>query len=106
MAISTDQSQAAQWQPKQQAGQAEIRIHPTAANGFSDGEIIEVQSEQGSLQMIVRFNENQRPDLALMDKGGWLSKGRCANSIIAAEASDEGGCAVYYDTPVRLDKPQ
>lgn len=104
MAVSTDQSQAAQWQAKQQIGKAEIRIHPTATNGFSDGDVVAVDSEQGRLQMIVRINENQRQDLAIMDKGGWLSEGRCANSIIAAETSDEGGCAVYYDTPVRLSK--
>ena len=102
MALSTDRSQAAQWQADQQTGPAEIRIHPDAADGFADGDLVELQSELGSLRMIVRLNENQRADLALMDKGGWLQAGRCANSIIAAEASDEGGCAVYYDTPVRL----
>ena len=37
-----------------------------------------------------------------MEKGGWLHKGRCANVLIAAKATDAGGGAAYYDTPVRL----
>lgn len=102
-ALSTDKSQAAQWQSDDQQGAAEIRIHPDAANGFVDGDLVNVKSESGSLQMKVRLCEDQRHDLALMDKGGWLSEGRCANAIIQAETSDEGDCAVYYDTPVRLE---
>jgi hypothetical protein len=31
-----------------------------------------------------------------------LSAGRCANALIAAELTDDGQGAVYYDTPVRL----
>lgn len=102
-ALSTDKSQAAQWQASDQQGVGEIRIHPAAANGFVDGDLVIVRSELGAMQLKVRLNEKQRSDLALMDKGGWLSQGRCANSIIEAEASDEGMCAVYYDTPVRLE---
>jgi hypothetical protein len=37
-----------------------------------------------------------------MEKGGWLSAGRCANALIRAAETDAGGCAVYHDTPVRL----
>jgi hypothetical protein len=38
----------------------------------------------------------------LMEKGGWLSAGRCANALVKAQLTDAGGCAVYYDTPVRI----
>jgi hypothetical protein len=38
----------------------------------------------------------------LMEKGGWLSAGRCANALVKAKQTDAGGCAVYYDTPVRI----
>ena len=102
-ALSTDKSQAAQWQAVDQQGPGEIRIHPDAANGFSDGDLVTVRSETGSMQVKIRLTENQRSDLALMDKGGWFSQGRCANALIDAEASDEGLCAVYYDTPGRLE---
>ena len=37
-----------------------------------------------------------------MDKGGWLSAGRCANALVPPRATDSGGGAAYYDTPVRL----
>ena len=104
MALATDQCQAAQWPAEQQAGAAELRIHPDAANGFSDGETVQVCSAMGSLKMKLRLNTEQRGDLAVTDKGGWLSAGRCANSITNAEESDQGGCAVYYDTPIRITK--
>jgi hypothetical protein len=52
----------------------------------------------------LHFDSKQRPEVVLMDKGGWLSAGRCANALVKAEVTDAGGCAVYYDTPVRLLK--
>jgi hypothetical protein len=48
------------------------------------------------------FDARQRRDVLLMAKGGWLSSGRCANALIPARTTDAGGCAVYYETPVRL----
>jgi hypothetical protein len=54
------------------------------------------------MQVRLRLDERQRRDVALMDKGGWLHRGRCANALIEARATDAGGGAVYYDTPVRL----
>ena len=102
MALSTDQCQAAQWQSSDQEGAAELRVHPNAANGFTDGQIVTVESETGWLQMKIQHCSDQHPELAVMDKGGWLSAGRCANAITPAESSDHGHCAVYYDTPVRI----
>ena len=46
--------------------------------------------------------EGQRFGVVLMDKGGWLKSGRCANALIPARTTDAGDGAVYYDTPVRL----
>jgi hypothetical protein len=50
----------------------------------------------------VRLDPRQRRDVALMDKGGWHHRGRCANALVRARTTDAGGGAVYYDTPVRL----
>ncbi len=102
-AMSTDKAQAAQWQPVDQEGLAEIQVHPEADDRFSDGDVVQVCSPTGSMKMRIRMSRNQRLDIVLMDKGGWLSAGRCANAITPGEASDEGLCAVYYDTPVRLE---
>ena len=102
MAMSTDQAQASQWQAEQQVGPAIARIHPDAANGFPEGSIVEMKSNFGSMQVQIEFDDQQRTDVALIDKGGWMSAGRCANLLIQAQCSDEGQCAVYYDTPVKL----
>ena len=102
MAVSTDKAQASQWLPGTQEGPAKASIHPDAAPGFSDGDQARLQSDIAELTVVLRFDERQRCDVVLMEKGGWLSAGRCANMLVPARATDAGGCAVYYDTPVRL----
>ncbi|MCH2127778.1 MAG: molybdopterin-dependent oxidoreductase [Pirellulaceae bacterium] len=102
MAVSTDKAQASQWLPGTQQGPAEARLHPDAAPAFADGDRARLESEVAELTVILRFDERQRRDVVLMDKGGWLSAGRCANTLVPARATDAGGCAVYYDTPVRV----
>ena len=84
----------------------EAVVHPESAAGFADGAEALVESEIGALRVRLRFDDRQRRDTLLVDKGGWPSAGRCANAIIPARASDAGGCAVYLDTPVRLLAPE
>jgi anaerobic selenocysteine-containing dehydrogenase len=102
MAISTEKAQGSQWSETAQSGPALVTVHPQAARGFDEGQTVRLESEVGSIEVRLRFDPRQRPDLALMAKGGWLSKGRCANVLVAARMTDAGGGAVYYDTPVRL----
>ena len=102
MAISTEKAQASQALPGQQEGPAAATVHPDAAPGFKAGERVIVESEIGSLEVLLTFDECQRTDVLLMPKGGWLSAGRCANVLIPAEMTDLGGGACYYDTPVCL----
>ena len=52
----------------------------------------------------LKFDDQQRPDVLLIPKGGWLHSGHCGNALIPAKLTDAGECAVYYDTPVRLVK--
>jgi anaerobic selenocysteine-containing dehydrogenase len=101
-AISTPKSQSSQWPPSTQHGPANARVHPDSAPGFLDGDLARVESEVGSLTVRLKLDPRQRRDMLLMDKGGWLHAGRCANAIIRARETDAGGCAVFYDTPVRL----
>ena len=102
MAISTSQAQASQWPSEKQEGPATLTIHPSMAGVHQDNAIVQIESSMGQLQVRLRLDANQRKDVALMDKGGWVSKGRCANVITPAELTDNGQCAVYYDTPVRV----
>jgi anaerobic selenocysteine-containing dehydrogenase len=101
-ALSTDQAQSSQWTAQQQQGPAVATIHPAVAPGACSGQLAELESSLGTLRVKLSLDPNQRRDVVLMDKGGWLSAGRCANALIAAELTDDGQGAVYYDTSVRL----
>lgn len=102
MAFSTARAQGSQWPRGTQAGPATAVVHPVAAAGFADGDLARVDSESAELTVVLKFDERQRRDVLLMEKGGWLSANRCANALVPARETDAGGCAVYYDTPVRL----
>jgi anaerobic selenocysteine-containing dehydrogenase len=104
MAISTEKAQSSQWARPRAAGDgpAVATVHPHAAPGRRDGDVVTVESEAGSMSVRLKLDPRQRPDVLLMAKGGWLSAGRCANVLVAARETDAGGGAVYYDTPVRI----
>ena len=97
-ALSTPDAQGSQWASKDQEGPATATVHPDVANGFKDGDRVRLCSRKGEIEVYLRTDPNQRRDVVLMDKGGWLRSGRCANALIEAECTDDGECAVYYDT--------
>ena len=101
-AISTPKSQGSQTRASAQQATIECTVHPDAAVGIADGEEAWLESEIGRMRVRVRWDARQRQDMALLPKGGWLSRGRCANALIRARATDAGGGACYYDEPVRL----
>ncbi len=101
-AISTEKAQAGQWPSRAQRGPATVTVHPDAAAGIADGGPGRLESAVGRIEVVVRHDDRQRRDVALMDKGGWLSAGRCANVLVPARTTDAGGGAAYYDTAVRL----
>jgi len=102
MALATEKSQASQMPSRRQRGLATVTVHPDAAVGLRAGDTVRVESDSASIEARLALDERQRRDVALMPKGGWLSRGRCANALVRARATDAGGGAVYYDTPVRL----
>jgi anaerobic selenocysteine-containing dehydrogenase len=102
MAIAHEKAQSSQWPSHTQRGPAPATVHPEAATGFEDGDLAVVESEIGSMTVRLEFDPRQRRDVLIVPKGGWLSAGRCANALVPARLTDDGGCAVYYDTPVRL----
>jgi anaerobic selenocysteine-containing dehydrogenase len=105
MAFSTEKAQSSQWaHPRGEDGPAVATVHPSAADGWTDGAIARIESELGAMDVRLRFDPRQRRDVVLMAKGGWLRDGKCANALIPAVATDAGGGAVYYDTPVRLER--
>ncbi len=106
MALATEKSQGSQWPARKQAGLATVTVHPDSAAGFGEGESVIVESAIDRIEARLRFDARQRIDVALMDKGGWRMRGRCANRLVAAATTDAGGGACYYDTPIRLLSPE
>jgi len=102
-ALSTKKAQSSQWPPATQVGPAVATVHPGVANGFQHGQTVALRSAQGRIPVRLQFDDRQRRDVVLMEKGGWLSADRCANALVSAELTDGGECAVYHDTQVELE---
>ena len=102
MAIATEKSQASQWMVDAQQGPARCTVHPDAANGFAAGDVVRLESAIRTIEVTLQFDEQQRRDVAVMEKGGWHRQGRSANALVPARITDDGEGACYYDTPVRL----
>ena len=102
LAASTPKAQSSQWSVALPPGPAEVRVHPESAAGARDGERCRLESRLASIEVVVRHDGTLRRDIAWMAKGGMLRDGRCANLLVSAIESDEGGGAAYYDELVRL----
>lgn len=101
LAVSTPKAQSSQWSVTLPPGPAEVRVHPDAAPG-ADGELRALQSAIGSLQVRVVHDPSLRRDVALMEKGGSLRDGRCANALVQPRETDAGEGVSLYDELVRL----
>ena len=97
-ALSTGKSQASQWTSEEQEGYAEAVVHPSSVPGHADGDVARIATVHGSMDVQLKFDERQRPDVLLMEKGGWHFRSRSANALIQGELTDDGQCAVYYGT--------
>ncbi|MEZ6197309.1 MAG: molybdopterin-dependent oxidoreductase [Planctomycetota bacterium] len=102
LALSTAEAQSSQWSVDPGEGPPELRIHPDRAAGRTDGARARLESRHGAMDVVLRLDPELRRDVALTRKGGMFRRGGCANALIAAEETDLGGGAVYYDEPVRL----
>lgn len=102
MALATAEVQGSQWLDGTQEDDLPATIHPDSAAGFQNNDRAVLESEHGRIHVRLVFDARQRRDVIVVPKGGWLSKGRCANTLIKARTTDAGDCGVYFDTAVRL----
>jgi anaerobic selenocysteine-containing dehydrogenase len=105
MATSTPKAQSSQWSVKPPPGPPEARVHPDSSNGVADGDTALLESRVAAMAVRVRHDDTMRRDVIWMAKGGMLRDGQCANLLVSAVESDEGGGAAYYDELVRLRAP-
>jgi anaerobic selenocysteine-containing dehydrogenase len=99
---STEKSQASQWAGKGLGERLPCTVHPDAVPGMAAGATARLVSAHGELEIEVRFDANQRRDVAIVPKGGHFDRGQCANTLIEARATDLGLGAAYLDCLVRL----
>jgi anaerobic selenocysteine-containing dehydrogenase len=60
-------------------------------------------SPLGRLTVTVRTLPDLHPEVVIYRRGDWISKGGGVNQLIAAELTDLGSGAAYYDQYVRLE---
>ncbi len=99
---STKQSQASQWVGEGLGQHTWVKLHPSAAAGHREGDLVQVESALGQVSAVLRLDPDQRPDLCIMPKGGHFSAGHSANVLIPARSTDLGLGAAFLDCRVRL----
>ena len=99
---STPKSQGAQWAGPGLGEHTWIAVHPSVAPGFSSGETVVVASATGSVRAELKFDDEQRADIAIMPKGGHFDRGQSANALIEAQGTDIGWGAAYLDCRVEI----
>jgi anaerobic selenocysteine-containing dehydrogenase len=67
------------------------------------GKPVELVSPLGRLKVSVQTLPDLHPDAVIYRRGDWISKGGGANQLIAAQLTDIGSGAAYYDQYVRLE---
>lgn len=101
MSCATARSQSSQWVQSPE-GPLECTVHPSAAGALQDGDEAWLESRLGALRVRIRVDVKQRPDVALVPKGGHLHSGHAANALVRARVTDNGEGAALYDERVRL----
>lgn len=64
---------------------------------------VELVSPLGRLKVTVQTLPDLHPDVVIYRRGDWISRGGGVNQLIAAELTDMGSGAAYYDQYVRLE---
>lgn len=64
---------------------------------------VELVSPLGRLKVSVQINAGIHPEVVIYRRGDWISRGGGVNQLIAAEMTDIGSGAAYYDQYVRLE---
>ncbi len=101
MSNASYRSQASQMPRSAQQEPPVVTLHPDAAPGHADGDLATLASPLASVTVRLRFDPEQRRDVAVYAKGRWGTLGG-PNALVRARATDAGGGAAYYDQGVRV----
>ncbi len=101
LSLSTPESQCSQWVDAPPVPPT-LTVHPSAAAGFEEGALCDIESILGRMAVRLAFDPAQRTDVALLPKGGPRSAAACPNAIIRARLTDLGEGGALYEECVRI----
>jgi anaerobic selenocysteine-containing dehydrogenase len=102
MSNASYRTQASQQPRSAQQEPATVTVHPDAAPGHADGDLVTLASPIAKAVVRLRFDEKQRRDVVVYAKGRWGIFGG-PNALTRARETDAGGGAAYYDQGVRIE---
>jgi anaerobic selenocysteine-containing dehydrogenase len=102
LSCSTYRTQSSQVSRASQQEPAVITVHPDAAPGFVEGELVRLVSPLAEAVVRLAFDASQRNDVVIYPKGRWAKYGG-PNTLVRARATDHGEGAAYYDQGVRIE---
>ncbi len=70
--------------------------------GLADGAVVRVESGVGAVKAVLRTGDGQRPDILVVERGGWNKAGHGLNLLTRALSSRVGRGTPYYETCVRV----
>jgi len=82
----------------------EIRLNDREAQkaGLRDGMSVMVRSAVAQVKAVLRCDPNQRPDVVVAERGGWIKAGHGLNRLTRDLASKVGMGTPYYETCVSV----
>ena len=85
----------------------EIDNHDAVARSLSEGDLVRVFNDRGSLELPVRISSRVRPGVVVVPWGWWEAHhrdGGVANSLTSDTLTDWGGGVAFYDTLVEVSR--
>ena len=91
--------------PEDQQGLPSVWVAPenSCLKSLNLEKPVELVSPLGRLQVRVQTLPDLHPDVVIYRRGDWISRGGGVNQLIAAELTDIGSGAAYYDQYVKLE---
>jgi len=76
-------------------------VYINASHGFKEGEVVEVSSPNGSVELPVKLSEDLRDDTVLIYSGT-----RGVNNLTSSKHSLDGKCAIFQENRVKISKKE
>lgn len=93
--------------PEEQTQVPKVWVAPEchALAGLKPGREVYLVSPLGRLKVQIELSPHLHPGVVLYRRGDWMKHGGGANQLIAADLTDIGNGAPYYQQYVRLENP-